>query len=543
MNNDLKTPLEMFYKWESETPDKVFLRQPKKLSWTEYTWAEVSNSVRRIANFLISKNFEKGSRIGIWSSNSKDWPIVDLAIMLSGHVSVPIYPGQDAESATYILNHSEAKLVFIGSVDRVSEVEKAVGADINTVAMLGCDVDCETSLSDIERDFDAFEGSPNPEHNQLLTLVYTSGTTGNPKGVMHNFSTPAHVLPSLINGLAGIGAKPEDDAEDRMFSFLPMSHIAERVMVEFYGLYTNSSISFSEGLATFSDELRSVQPTIFFAVPRLWLKFKQGVEANLPPEVLNNLTAEQKQGVLQQLGLANARLVITGSAPCPSDIQEWFLDKGVILREAYGTTENFIHGCSWIKDDLPSAGCVGQPMDSSVGVRISDTGEIQFQSKGLMQGYYLEPEKTAEVFDDGWYCSGDSGRFDNDGNLWITGRISDVFKTSKGKFVVPTAVENKFARSNLLAQLCILGHGLDKPLMIASLSELGEQLDPKQLSNSLDELLCEVNDELASHEKVSSVYITPEWTIESGLLTPTLKVKRKKIEEKYRDKAIASMSQ
>ena len=274
-------------------------------------------------------------------------------------------------------------------------------------------------------------------------------------------------------------------------------------------------------------------------MPRLWLKFKQGVEANLPPQIRDNLTAEQKQQVVHQLGLSSARLVITGSAPCPPDIQNWFLDKGVVLREAYGATENFIHGCSWLKDDLPRSGCVGQPMDSSVEVRLSSDDEIQFRSKGLMQGYYLEPEKTAEVFDDGWYCSGDSGRFDDDGNLWITGRISDVFKTSKGKFVLPTALEDKFARTNLLAQLCVLGHGLDNPLLIASLSEVGQALDAEQLKSELDALLDTVNQELASHESVSSIFITPEWTVESGLLTPTLKIKRKKIEEQYRDEAIA----
>ena len=539
MKTELKSPLEMLYKWENETPNKVFLRQPENLAWHEYTWADVSDSVRRIASFLLSKNFKEGSRIGIWSSNSKDWPIVDLAIMLSGHISVPIYPGQDADSASYILKHSDTKLVFVGGVDRTSEVTNAVPDNVATVSMLGCELDCETSLINIQSDYDAFKESPIPQQDQLFTLVYTSGTTGNPKGVMHNYATPSHVLPSLINSLKGIGVKNGTSTEDRMFSFLPMSHIAERVMVEYFALYTNSSISFSQGLATFADELRSVQPTIFFAVPRLWLKFKQGVEANLPPQIRDNLTDEQKQQLVHQLGLSNARLVITGSAPCPSDIQKWFLDKGVILREAYGATENFIHGCSWIKDDLPHSGCVGQPMDNSVEVRLSSDDEIQFKSKGLMQGYYLEPEKTAEVFDDGWYCSGDSGRFDDDGNLWITGRISDVFKTSKGKFVVPTSLEDKFARTNLLAQLCILGHGLDSPLLIASLSEVGQALDTEQRESELDALLNTVNQELASHEKVSSIFITPEWTTESGLLTPTLKIKRKKIEERYRDEAIA----
>ncbi|MDH5620407.1 MAG: AMP-binding protein, partial [Gammaproteobacteria bacterium] len=473
MSSTVKTPLEMFYRWEQETPDKVYLRQPSNLEWRDYTWREVADQVRRIAAFLISKNYAPGSRIAVWSANSKDWPIVDLAIMLSGHISVPVYPGQDIESANYIFNHSECRLAFLGAFDLSARADEALADGMETVAMLGCSIECGQSVDTIVREFEPYDESPVPDLEDIFTIIYTSGTTGNPKGVMHMHQTPGHVVPGLAKSFRMVGQ------ENRLFSFLPMSHAAERIIVELISLYTNASLSFSEGLETFADEVRSVQPTFFFAVPRLWVKFKQGVDAKVPAEA--QLNDEQKAGIARQLGLGEARCIITGSAPCPRDVQDWFLSMGIALRDGYGMTENFVHGCAWIKNDQPISGCVGQPMDESIQVRISDEGEIQFKSKGLMKGYYLEPEKTAEVFQDGWYCSGDSGKFDEDGNLWVTGRISEVFKTSKGKFVVPTRVEDFFGRCAHLGQFCVMGHGFDKPVLLATLSENSATLDEEML--------------------------------------------------------------
>lgn len=534
MSDVVKSPLEMLYHWERETPDKVYLRQPKNLKWSEYTWRDVADQVRKIASFLKSKNYPEGSRIAIWSANSKDWPICDLAIMLAGHISVPIYPGQDVDSARYIFEHSQARLLFAGSFDQAARLEEALLEDMEVVAMLGCSVDAATTLDDIVRDFPPFEDSPVPNPDDVFTIIYTSGTTGHPKGVMHMHKTPGHVVPGLAQNFRMM------EPDSRCFSFLPMSHAAERIVVEMCSLYANATVSFSEGLETFAEEVRSVQPTLFFAVPRLWVKFKEGVDAKIPPQMQASLTDEQKQAIAHQLGLGEAKMIITGSAPCPRDVQDWFLEMGIALRDGYGMTENFIHGCAWIKDDRPISGCVGQPMHESVQVRLSPEGEIQFKSAGLMKGYYKNPEKTAEVMDDGWYCSGDSGRFDEDGNLWVTGRISEVFKTSKGKFVVPTRLENLFGRSSSLAQFCVYGHGLDKPVALVTLSESGLAADRESLRSELAALLVEINGELESHERVGKLVVCPEWTIENTLLTPTMKLKRKAIEEMYAPMAAAT---
>jgi long-chain acyl-CoA synthetase len=528
MDTTVKSPIEMMYQWESQTPDQVFLRQPSNLEWTEYTWREVADQVRRVAAYLRSLHLEPGSRIGIWSSNSKDWVVVDLAIMLSGHVSVPLYPGQDVESARYIFEHSETSLVFMGGFDQASKADEAVPENNIRVAMLGCAVDCSTSLEEIIANFEPYTASPIPNPEDMFTMLYTSGTTGNPKGVMHMYQTPGYVVPDLVKGMR------MDESENRLFSFLPMSHAAERVVVEMTALYGNASISFSEGLTTFADEIRSVQPTFFFAVPRLWVKFKEGVDASIPAEAQAQMTLEQKQAVATHLGFGSARIILTGSAPCSKDVQNWFMDMGIILRDAYGMTENFVHGVGWMHNDTPKAGCIGRPMSESVEVKLSGDGEIMFRSKGLMMGYYREPEKTAEVLVDGWYMTGDAGKFDEEGNLWITGRVSEVFKTSKGKFVRPTRIEDLFGRSDLLGQFCIMGHGLDQPMLLATLTDAGAKMTESELQRTLHQLLEEVNSELPAWEKVGQVFVTPEWLIENGLLTPTMKLKRKQIETKYR---------
>lgn len=528
MSSKVKSPLEMFYRWERETPDKVFLRQPKNLEWSEFTWREVAGRVRRVASFLKAKEYPAGSRVGIWSSNSMDWFIADLAIMLAGHISVPIYPGQDTASAHYIFNHAEVQLLFAGGFDQWAKVSDALAQGMETVAMLGCKIDTDTSLEAIYSDYEPYLESPIPNPEDVFTIIYTSGTTGNPKGVMHMHQTPGHVVPGLVKTF-----RMEEGANE-FLSFLPLSHAAERIVVEMFSLYVNASVSFSEGLETFGDEIRSVQPTLFFAVPRLWVKFKQGIDAKIPPAAQVNLNAEQKAGIAQALGLSRARFILTGSAPCPRDIQDWFLSMGIALRDGYGMTENFVHGIAWSKDDRPISGCVGQPMDDTVQVRLSDTGEIQFKSKGLMKGYYLNPEKTEEVFDEGWYRTGDSGKIDEDGNYWVTGRISEVFKTSKGKFIVPARLENLFGRDPNLGQFCVLGHGLDQPVILVTLSEMGARKDRSELQAELESRLDEINAELPAHERIGQLFICDEWTIENALLTPTMKLKRKQIEDTYR---------
>jgi long-subunit acyl-CoA synthetase (AMP-forming) len=341
---------------------------------------------------------------------------------------------------------------------------------------------------------------------------------------MHVHGTPGRILPRMQKDWK-IGGGPE---RERLMSYLPLSHAAERCIVEMNALYCNGIISFSEGLETFAAELRDVEPTFFFSVPRLWVKFKAAIDAKIPPEVQAGFGEEQKEQVRKQLGLNQARMILTGSAPCPRDVQNWFIDMGVVLREGYSMTENFCDGTFWLSDERPQAGCVGVPLNG-VQIKITDDEEVCFKSDGLMTGYYKNPEKTAEALVDGWYHTGDTGKVDDNGNLWITGRISEVFKTTKGKFIQPIKLEDDFGSLIELEQVCVCGHGLDQPILLATLSELGKALSSEDLAASLEASLERINSTHAAYERVNHIVITPEWTIMNGLLTPTMKLKRKSI--------------
>jgi long-subunit acyl-CoA synthetase (AMP-forming) len=425
MRNIIQTPLDMFYHWEREKPAATFLRQPKALHWTEYSWAEVGDAARRVAAYLHAQNFPMGSCIAIWSGNSKDWVIADLAIMMAGHVSVPIFPAQDADTIRYVLAHCEARLMFIGAVDNPHRVDEIVTGDIQRVGLLGATCPVSVTLDEVLAHNAPITHSPRPDPDALATLMYTSGTTGNPKGVMHTHSTFGAVVPEI----ASVARQTPGDCT--LFSYLPMAHIAERVLIEMQALYMGGTISFSEGLTTFAEELRSVQPTYFFSVPRLWTKFK---------------------------------------------------------------------------------------------------------GPGLMKGYYKEPEKSAAAFVDGWYRTGDTGRFDADGNLWVTGRISEVFKTTKGEYIKPSVLEDRLAGCTLLEQVCVFGQGLNQPVAVASLSQNGKSQEHIMMTQVLTAFLETMNADLSGHERIPKLFITQdEWTPESGLLTPTLKLKRKAIEAQYRD--------
>ncbi|MEX1667836.1 AMP-binding protein [Zhongshania guokunii] len=537
MSNTIKTPLEMFYHWESVAAEQVFLRQPKDLQWTEFTWGQVADRARRLASYISAQGYEPGSRIAVFAKNCADWVVVDFAIMLSGHVSVPLYPGQDAPSSRYILEHSESQMIFLGQFDIAGQADEVLPAGMKRVAIHGCSCETEANLDAIVAAHPPMAESPVPGTEALMTILYTSGTTGNPKGVMHVHGTPGRVLPRMHKDWnVGLGKERE-----RFMSYLPLSHAAERAIVEMNALYCNGVVSFSEGLETFAAELRDVEPTFFFSVPRLWVKFKAAIDAKIPPEAQAGFGEAEKEQIRKQLGLNQARMVLTGSAPCPRDVQNWFINLGVVLREGYSMTENFCDGTFWLSDERPQAGCVGVPL-TGVEIKITDDEEVCFKSNGLMVGYYKSPEKTAEALIDGWYHTGDTGKLDENGNLWITGRISEVFKTTKGKFIQPIKLEDDFGSLVELEQVCVCGHGLDQPLLLATLSELGKGLSADELTASLSASLAKINAKLAAYERVNHVVITPEWTIMNGLLTPTLKLKRKSIIAHFKDQIEAKHS-
>ncbi|MFI2811735.1 MULTISPECIES: AMP-binding protein [Microbulbifer] len=526
-----RQPLDILYQREREQPDRIYLRQMQQRQWREYTWGEVMDRARRIAAFL-GERYQPGDRIAIHAKNCADWIIVDIAIMLAGMVSVPLYPGQSTTSMRYVLEHSESRLIFCGASDD-NEALKEVAATLPSVAIQRCEIDCDESLEQLVAEHRAITDCPLYPDDQVFTIMYTSGTTGNPKGVMHTWSAISFAVPNMVRGFGF-------DESDRFFSYLPLAHAAERIVVEFHSLYAGTPVHFPESLDTFLADLQRTRPTMFFSVPRLWAKFKEGIDAKIPPRIqhlllqLPGVNRWFRNKVQKGLGLDQARMLVTGASPISIDLQKWYHRMGMMVTDGYGMTENFIYGCITHMGETPVPGTVGKPF-WDCEVKISERGEILFRSRALMKGYYLEPEKTAEVLRDGYYHTGDEGYIDSDGLLHVTGRLADSFKTSKGKFIQPPELEGRFGDNPLLGQVCVLGHGMDQPVMLATLSELAKKMDPHECAEQLSRDLEAVNETLAYHQRIRAIFLVRgDWTPQNELATPTLKIKRKAVEAQYR---------
>lgn len=526
MNDDL--PLDRLYFWERQHPQRVWLRQRQSGQSIELTWSEVAERVRRAARMLAETLPKPGSRVAIHSRNCADWIIVDLAIMMAGHVSVPLYPGASAESIDYILEHADVQLIFIGPSDALPLVSKTLTSR-PAVAIDVCPLDCDQTMTSVLRDYEPLVDVIPPAEDFVFTLMYTSGTTGNPKGVMHTLGTVRFAVPDLLRIFNLDGA-------DRFFSYLPLAHAAERIIVEMNSLYCGATVTFAECMDTFLDDLRDAEPTLFFAVPRLWQKFREGIESKISPRLLRFVMRVPivrevlRNKVRQQMGWGRTKHFVTGSAPTAPSLQDWYRSLGMVLRDGYGMTENFIYGFICQDDNAPP-GSVGQQVGSGE-VRITEDGEVLLRSGALMKGYYREPHATDTAVRDGWLHTGDRGFLDRRGYLFLTGRIGDTFKTAKGKFIQPVEIEARLAEIAALGQICVFGHGLPQPIAVATLVE-GRQPDEETLME-IDKQLRDLNQAAPAYERVAQLAIDPSpWLPESGLITPTLKLRRDPIARRY----------
>ena len=368
---------------------------------------------------------------------------------------------------------------------------------------------------------------------RLAYIIYTSGSTGTPKGVVHTFGAICWAAENSLTAL-------DVNENDRVLSYLPLAHITERVLVELASIYSSGRISFVESLDTFQRDVVACQPTLFISVPRLWTKFQMGILAKMPQKKLNLvLSIPILKGVIarkirQGLGIDQARLWASGSAPLAPATIKWFERIGVKISEGWGMTENCAYGTSSVPYRTDKIGCIGHAYEG-VDIRISDEGEIQVQSPCNMKEYYLEPEKTAEAFtEDGWLRTGDKGTIDSEGYVKITGRLKDIFKTAKGKYVTPAPIEAKIMENPVVEQVCVTGTNLPQPIALLVLSEEAAQQDKADIQSSLESTLEMVNSSLESHQKLDRIVIMDDqWTIENDLLTPTLKVKRHVLEERF----------
>ena len=530
----LKTPLEMLYQQVNDRPDEIYLKQPVDGRVDTYTWKQFDDKVRRVATGIKNLGLPEGSHIALFSKNCAEWFIADLAIMMAGCVSIPIFPTAGHGTIQYVLSHASCKAMFVGKLDNPAEQIKAIPDDVKTIGFpypgAEADIDWPTVTAN-----EPFEGSPVPSLDDTMTIIYTSGSTGNPKGVVQTFNAISWCASSSLKALTV-------NSDDRVLSYLPLAHITERILVEMASLYSGTEISFIESLDTFTRDVKACSPTLFISVPRLWTRFQMGILAKMPQHkldfllkvpILNKVVAKK---IRTQLGLNDARLWASGSAPISPATIEWFSRLGINISEGWGMTENCAYGTSSVPFRMDKIGCIGRAYEG-VDIRISEEGEIQVKGPCNMKEYYLEPEKTAEVFtEDGYLRTGDKGEIDSEGYVRITGRLKDIFKTAKGKYVAPVPIESKLMENASIEQVCVTGSNLKQPIALLVLSDEARAKDKQGIGQSLLDTLNKVNGSLESHQVLDALVVLDEpWTTENELLTPTLKVKRHILEDKFQD--------
>lgn len=537
---NLTTQLAYFYKWEKEKPNKVFLRQPFGDTWTTMTYAEAGQEARRLVTALKGMGLKKGDHISIISKNCYHWVVADIAIMMGGYVSTPFYANLSSDQLATVLELSDAKAVFVGKLDAWDNIDKGIPADFPIIRFPHYPGNAKVTRghewSELVKNNEPTTENHTPNLEDTWSILFTSGTTGTPKGVVHTYKNAALVNRNeeLNNTL-----KTMSGEDTRFFSFLPLNHIAERAAVELSALMGGGTISFAESLDTFAKNLQETQPTLFFAVPRIWTKFMLGILNKMPQKKLNRLLSIPivsglvKKKIKKGLGLSKATVVMTGASITPESTKQFFKKLGINLQEVYGMTENF-GGFCLMPEHGHKPNTVGVPFPNAEGKIHPDTGEIMMKMPWMMKGYYKEPELTAKTLVDGWLHTGDKGTKDSDGYFKIVGRVKDAFKTSKGKFIVPTTIEEKFSGNDFIEQICVCGIGCPQPVAMVNLSEIGQKADKEAVTAKLKSQLADVNKQLHGHEVVSTVVVAKEpWSPDNSLLTPTLKIRRGSIDERY----------
>jgi len=535
-----KLLLDYVYDHESALADQVYLTQPLgKGVVVDYTWRQMMDQARRMATHLKSLGFEPGARIAILSKNTAHFMMAELAIWMSGNTTVAIFPTESAETVKYVLEHSGASLLFVGKLDTWAAQLPGIPAGLPCIALPLAPTNNFLTWEKIIKSSEPMPGRPQRQPDDLAMLMYTSGSTGTPKGVMHSFE-------HATRASEGITDYQDKQAGSqfiyRALSYLPLAHIFERAWIECAGFVRgNGRIYFAESLDTFLQDLQRARPTAFISVPRLWLKFQQGVFSKMPAKKLDRLLSIPFLGkivarkVLTQLGLNEVLLAGSGSAPIPPALIGWYRKLGLNLMEGYAMTEDFAYSHT-TTNTLNASGHVGVPFPG-VQRSISADGEILIKSPGTLVGYYKRPDLDAETFTpDGFFMTGDLGEEGPNGQLKLTGRKKELFKTGKGKYVAPAPIENLINESPMVELSLVSGVGQQAAYAIVVPAEgmrprMSDPAVRAEFAEEMAAVLKRVNSKVADYEQLKMIVVAREpWSMDNGFLTPTMKIKRNRIE-------------
>lgn len=526
--------------------------------WVNMSWKRYREEVVLIAQWLGQQGVKKGHRVAILAANRPEWIITDLAILSLGAVSIPIYATSTENDINYILEHSESDLLFVDQLDRVpflakSSLKTIVSFDKGSKKTVDSFKPRVYSLASILHEDTVGEYKPiSLKESDEATIIYTSGTTGKPKGVVHTHGN----LKAAIDAIYKLLEAPTGQT-DLYFSFLPLSHVAERILIEVGSIATGSEVAFARSIDTLAEDLVRYRPTVLLCVPRLWEKIHERITSALLTaqplrrglfSVAKSLGGQRIEGELirrktawgtlvsdalvgkklrTRLGLDRARILLTGSAPTRPEVLRFFASFGLLIREVYGLTENLCLGVLNDHDEIVLGSC-GKPFVGNE-MRIAADGEIEFRAPWMFKGYLKNEEATREVLSpDGWFATGDLGAIDPAGRLRIVGRKKELLKTSGGKYVAPVPIEDSLKALPLIKEAMVVGDNRKYCVALIALDE--ERLRASgsdQYKEELKQHLKKVNEKLASFESIKRLGIIKEgFTIANGALTPSLKVRR-----------------
>ena len=561
-------------------PQKVFIKYKIDGEYRNYTWEEIENFVLKIASFLINKKIKKGDRVAILSNNRLHWFCTDLGILCAGATTVPIYQTSTSGQAEYILKDANCKVIFVEDSVQYEKVKDF--SFLNTIVSFDKAGEKAITFDEIVKNEEINRGKIDNivkkiSLDDLVTLIYTSGTTGPPKGVYLSHSNFLH---NVIRGAEVIRI----NENDIFLSHLPLSHVFERSVGHFIPMYHKSIIAYAEKIDTIGENLKEVRPTMFVSVPRLYekileriiekvrdaSKFKQKLfyaaketaqkyaehiaynkDFTFFDKMKYNFFEKKVYSKLREVFGGRMRYMVSGGAKLPYEIGLFYNGIGLKLLEGYGLTET----SPVITVNPPSKnkiGTVGPPL-KDVEVKIAEDGEILVKGPNVTKGYHNKPEENKAAFKDGYFCTGDIGFLDEDGYLKITDRKKDLIVTSGGKNIAPQAVENILKEDPFISEVLIYGDGKKflSALIIPNFDALrqwaeerdlhfkdnNEMVNHPKIIRLMEHRIEKRSEILAKYEKVKKfVLLDKELSMENGEITPTLKLRRKIITEKYKDK-------